>query len=205
MRCCICSPEQSASPWPLTAPTSDTAFGAQQTALQSVHRRRRPFSPRRRVHPVTGVFCSCGHRSPLRFSPRPGLDRSPQCCNRTPSSSAAEVERQRGLMILCVWRACVRTCVRVFEATCGGSQFADIPLVSRLQRRERSALLQEVMGACRGERERRRIQDGGRAFLTEFLSHFPKCSALSCGFSVQLQRWPNRSCCCVPMLHQHLL
>lgn len=75
---------------------------------------------------------------------------------------------------MCVWRAYVRAgvCVCVFEATCGGSQFADIPLVSQLQRRKRSVFLQEEMSACSGERERGRIEGGGHEFTTEFLLPF---------------------------------
>lgn len=82
------------------------------------------FSSAQAAHNHWSV-CSCRHRSPLCFSPPPSLYLSFKKGGRALaavlqahsvffcSGGNAEVERQRGLMILCVWRACVSLCVCV--------------------------------------------------------------------------------------------
>lgn len=120
-RCSISSPEtvQYAAPWSLAAPTSEAAFSVQQTALQSAP--ERPASPLfSSAHAAQHRWsvCACSRRSPLRSSPPPSLYRSSE---RGGSALAAvlqphsvfscsgwkaEVERQGGLMSLCVEGAC---------------------------------------------------------------------------------------------------
>lgn len=74
-------------------------YGFQRTAdcIAKCTQAPASFSLQLKLHTITGV-CSGRHRSPLCFSPPPSLylsfkkgeELSPQCCSRTPSSSAAE-------------------------------------------------------------------------------------------------------------------